>query len=206
MDLSNPSAAVVPSLDGAVLAVLAGTTLPLTGREIHRLAGRGSQHGIQRVLHRMDEHGLVDVLRAGPANLYTLNRDHVAADAVLVLAALRARLFQRIRENLDSWPVQPVAAAVFGSAARGDGTAESDVDVFVVRPDDVNAEDEIWSDLVDGLAQAVMRWSGNRASIIQATRGEIQQMVERAAPIVAELRRDAVALTKDPVLPARSAE
>ena len=205
MDLSNPSAAVVPSLDGTVLAVLAGTTQPLTGREIHRLAGRGSQHGIQRVLHRMDEHGLVDVVRAGPANLYTLNRDHVAAEAVVVLAALRARLIQRIRENLESWPVQPVAAAVFGSAARGDGMVESDVDVFVVRPDDVDAEDEIWSDLVDGLSQAIMRWSGNRASIIQATRGEIQQMVERGAPIVAELRRDAVALTKRPVLPARSA-
>ncbi|MFE7224016.1 nucleotidyltransferase domain-containing protein [Nocardioides sp. NPDC057577] len=205
MDLSDPTAAVVPSLDGRVLAVLAGTTKPLTGREIQRLAGRGSQHGVQRLLHRMDEHGLVDVVTAGSANLYTLNREHVAAEAVVVLAALRTRLFQRIRENLESWPIRPAAAAVFGSAARGDGTAESDVDVFVVRPDDIDAEDESWSDSVDGLAQAIMRWSGNRASIIQATRGEIQQMVEREAPIVAELRRDAVSLTKDPVLPARPA-
>lgn len=205
MDLSDPAAAVVPSLDGAVLAVLARTTKPLTGREIHRLAGRGSQHGIQRLLHRMDEHGLVDVVRAGPANLYTLNRDHVAAEAVVALAALRARLFQRIRENLESWPTPPVAAAIFGSAARGDGTAESDIDVFVVRPDGVDAEDESWSDSVDSLAQAIMRWSGNRASIIQTTRAEIQQMMEREAPIVAELRRDAVALTKESVLPARSA-
>lgn len=153
----------------------------------------------------MDEHGLVDVVRAGPANLYTLNRDHVATEAVVILAALRARLFQRIRENLESWPKRPVAAAVFGSAARGDGTSESDVDVFVVRPENVDAEDSGWSDSVDGLAQAIMRWSGNRASIIQTTRGEIQQMMAREAPIIAELRRDAVALTKNPVLPARSA-
>lgn len=156
------------------------------------------------MLHRMEGLGLVDVTRAGGANLYTLNRDHVAAEAVIVLTSLRQRLFQRIRDHLAGWTVASEGAAVFGSAARGDGTPESDIDLFVVRPEVVETDNGPWSDQVDDLAVAIRRWSGNPASIIQATRGEIQQMVERKEPIVAELRRDAVALTKDPVLPARS--
>ena len=38
MDVSNPLSCVVPSAHGPVLAVLAGTTMPLTGRKIAELS------------------------------------------------------------------------------------------------------------------------------------------------------------------------
>ncbi len=85
MDLSNPANALVPTLDAAVASVLVGTTLPLTGREVTRLSRSGSQPGIQNVLTRMERAGLVDVVEAGPARLYTLNREHVAAAAAMAL-------------------------------------------------------------------------------------------------------------------------
>ena len=199
MDLSNPASAVVPTLDAAVLAVLVGTNRPLTGREVQRLCGH-SQGRVQAILNRMTDHGLVDAVEAGPARLYTLNREHVAAEAAVTLSNLRGRLFERIRKRLVQWPVPPVAAAVFGSAARGDGTPGSDIDVLIVRPAKVDPGDPRWDGAVDDLSRAIARWSGNHASIIQATPTQIAEMVKRGEPIVADLQEDAVPLTETPVL------
>ena len=203
MDLSNPARAVSPSLDLAVLIVLAGTSRPLTGREVHRLSGH-SQRGVQQVLNRMSSHGLVDTVDAGSARLYTLNRDHVAADAVILLSDLRRRLFERMKIHMQHWTVRPVAAAVFGSAARGDGGTESDIDVLVIRPDDVARDDQSWTDDVDDLSHAIRRWTGNRASIIQATTSQVADMIDREEAIVEELATDGVPLTGIGVLEVQS--
>jgi hypothetical protein len=58
--------------------VLAHTARPLTGREIVRLARRGSERGVRLVLHRLVDHELVSAQEAGAATLYVLNREHVA--------------------------------------------------------------------------------------------------------------------------------
>jgi DNA-binding transcriptional ArsR family regulator len=200
MDLSDPASAVTPTLDAVVLSVVAGTTHPLTGRELERLARRGSHSGIQRVLTRMTEHGLLDVIVAGSSRLYSLNRDHVAAPAALALLDLRGQLFTRIRAALAEWPTPPVAAAVFGSAARGDGTTTSDIDVLLVRPSSADAEDETWADCVEALARAIRRWSGNPASIIETTPADITAMITRQEAIVAALRGEAIPLTDRRVL------
>ena len=199
MDLSNPARAVVPTIDADVLAVLAGTNRPLTGREVQRLCGRGLGQ-VQDVLNRMTDHGLLDGAEAGPARLYTLNREHVAADAAVMLSDLRGRLFERIRDRLRQWPVPPVAAAIFGSAARGDGGPGSDIDVLIVRPADIGADDRRWAKTVDDLSRSIERWSGNHASIIQATPAQIAGMVKRSEPIVGALQSEAVPLTETEVL------
>lgn len=200
MDLSDPSSAIVPSLDADVLAVLAGTTRALTGREVQRLARRGSHGGVQRILARMADHGLLDVAEAGPSRLYTLNREHVAATAALALVDLRGQVFSHIREAVAAWPIPPVAAAAFGSAARGDGGPDSDIDVFLVRPAETDADDPRWTSSVADLSQRIRRWSGNPASIVQVTPEQVSDMVGRSESIVADLRRDAVALTERRVL------
>lgn len=200
MDLSDPARAVVPSLDRRVLAVLAGTSRPLTGREVHRLALSGSQTGVPRILNRLTGEGLVTAVDAGAARLYALNREHVASPAVLALAGLRGELFGRIRRAIADWPVPPVAASVFGSAARGDGGPRSDIDVFLVRPVDIVADDSHWTDAVAALREQIYRWSGNHAGIIDVSPGEVDAMIERDEPLLKDLRRDAVALTDTGVL------
>ena len=65
MDVSMPISCVVPSLDGPVLAVLAGTTGPVGLTEIHRRTGRGSKSGILHVLRRMEESGLIHEVLGG---------------------------------------------------------------------------------------------------------------------------------------------
>ncbi len=99
MHLARPFAAIIPTLDGEVLVVLAGTTRPLTGRDVAKLVKRGSQAGVNRALRRLVEHGVVEAQEAGAAILYSLNREHLAAPAVSSLADLRGELVRRLRQS-----------------------------------------------------------------------------------------------------------
>lgn len=194
MDVAHPYAAICPTLESQVLAVLAGTTRPLTGREIARLAGRSSHSGVRGALSRLVESGLVDRREAGRAFLFELNREHLAAPAVEILAEMRTELFARLRREIDSWAIAPVHVSVFGSTARGDGDARSDIDLFVVRPADVDEEDEGWRAQLDRIARQIERWTGNRAGLAEACEGEIARLRIDTPPIVAELRSDSITL------------
>lgn len=199
MDWSDPTTAVVPSLDGAVLAVLAGVDEALTGREVHRRARRGSAMGVYRALIRLEEQGVVDVVEAAPSRLYRLNRKHVAAPVALALVNLRGLMFTRIRENLASWLVQPVCAAVFGSVARGDGGVGSDVDVLLVRPDSVADDEEPWATQVDELAGEILRWCGNHASMLQVSIADVDDLMTRQEPVIDSLMSDAIDVAGTPI-------
>lgn len=56
------------------------------------------------------------------------------------------------------------------------------------------------SALLADLAKAVRRWSGDRASIIEATPDQVRATLALNEPIVEDLRRDAVPLTEERVL------
>lgn len=197
MDLSEPSAAVCPSLDGPVLAVLAATTRALSVREVARLVARGSFEGVRKALLRLTEHGLVRVYEAGNATLYTLNRSHVAAPAVELLVDLRAELLRRITEAVAGWEVAPIHASVFGSAARGDGDTASDIDVFLVRPRRVAADDPVWRAQTDMLAEQIHAWSGNHLGLAEVSETELPRVARTAAG--RNIRNDGIAIVGKPI-------
>lgn len=194
MDIARPYTAICPTLDSEVLSVLAGTSRPLTGREVSRLVGRQSHSGVREVLNRLSEHGLVDRQEAGRALLFTLNREHLAAPAVTVLAGMHAELVRRLRHTIDGWNAVPVHASIFGSAARGDGDTQSDIDLLIVRPKNIADDDSVWREQLDGLARSVRRWTGNHAAIAEIAEVEIPWLREEEPPIVAELKDNAVLL------------
>jgi DNA-binding transcriptional ArsR family regulator len=198
MDVSKPYTAVSPTLDGDVLMLLAGTTRPLTGREVARLVRR-SERGVRLVLARLVEHGLVDRQEAGPSMLYTLNRDHLAAPAVETLADMRTELQRRLRDAFDSWKPAPVHASLFGSTARRDGDTSSDIDIFVVRPSSVDDDDPRWREQMNLLSDRVQAWTGNHAGIIEMPREDLDDLVASQPPVLSELREDAVHLVGTPL-------
>ena len=201
MDVASPHSAVSPTLEGDVLVVLAGTTRPLTGREVARLARRGTQPAVAAALSRLVRQGLVHREEIGGAFLHTLNRDHLAAPAVLVLAGLRTELLERLRAAVADWEVQAVSAALFGSAARGDGDVDSDIDLLVVRPARVDEEDERWRTQMVRLAEGVHAWTGNHASLIEAAEQDLPGLLDARPPVLDSLRTDALPLAGVP--PAR---
>lgn len=191
MDLSTPFQSLFPTVDSDVLSVLSQSEKPRTGREIAKLANR-SQAATQKVLDRLAEHGLVLKSEAGRARVYTLNQRHLAADPVTELANLRHELFERLRHSFGFWDPYPVHASIFGSAARGDGGLDSDVDIFLVRPDEVDEDDDEWRRQAGVLAESVFEWTGNHAGIAEVGEGEVERLRRDRPAVVQSLRTDAV--------------
>jgi predicted transcriptional regulator len=171
VDLSRPLSTVTPTLDGDVLAVLANNNATFTTGQLHRVLKRRSEEGIRKVLQRLAKQGIVRVERVGQAFAYRLNRDHLAAEHIIGLAQLPKTFLKRIEDHLQSWHVSPVYAAVFGSAARGSMTVDSDVDLLLIRPDDV--DHDLWETQVYDLVTQVTRWAGNDTRPLEFTAAEV---------------------------------
>lgn len=199
MDVSRPISAVAPSLEGAVLQILAGTTMAMTGRQVAAMTGRSSHSGVLDALHRLSEQGLVDKVELNHALLFSLNREHLAADAVIELTEVRTKLFAELRREIAGWEIAPLNASLFGSAARGDGDARSDIDLFVARPAGVTEENRQWRDQLDGLAAKAERWTGNRVSLAEVAADEIVRLGAERPPIVDSLNVDAIQLGGSPI-------
>ncbi|HVW88676.1 MAG TPA: nucleotidyltransferase domain-containing protein [Gaiellaceae bacterium] len=193
MDFRHPLGVVTPTLDGDVLAVLARADVELSGREVQRALGRGSHTGVRRCLTRLVHEGIVLERPAGNALLYRLNRDHLAAPQIEALAVLRLRLFEQLRAAIRAWDVPPALAAVFGSVARGDADAGSDLDILVIRPAGVDDDDEVWRDQVMALERSASSWTGNDCRALEYAQTELPRLrVEE--PVIAEIAADGIAL------------
>lgn len=202
MDLTQPIRSVIPSAQGHVLAILARTDRPLSGRGVAELTdGRLSAKGVNLALRALAAHGLVLVEDHPPAKLYTLNRRHLAAGAIVELAGLRTRLIASLRHGFTTWATPAAGAWLFGSAARGDGTADSDIDLLLVRKDDIDIEDAVWTAQVDELVDDVRAWTGNPCAVIEYSEGEFADLMAAEGQLVDELRSDALALLDATALP-----
>lgn len=206
-----------------MLAALAAAGRPLTVGQVADIAVRGSEIGIRRSLDRLVAQGIVRATVMGRNRVHELNRDHIAAEIAVRLAGLRAELWDRFREVLASWRPAPLYAAVFGSAARGDGDEGSDIDLFLVHPPfrgekpparltaSMRAElsdllgrallvsDEpdaaaTWDAQVDRLRESVEAWTGNRLQVVDLGFFEWRRALQAPRSVLDEVRRDGIEL------------
>lgn len=171
MELNRPLATVTPTLDGDVLAVLAQHEVSFTTGQLHRVLSRYSQEGIRKVLIRLTRQGVVHAERVGNSYSYRLNGEHLAARPIIELAHIPRTLLQRLEDRLSAWAFKPTYAAVFGSAARGTMTEDSDLDILLVLDDDTPIDE--WEQQVAELAADVSRWTGNDTRPLEYTVSEL---------------------------------
>ena len=220
MNLSDPTRSVSPTLDGPVLAALAAAGSPLTVSDVAKQVVRGSEIGVRRCLARLVDEGIVKGTEIGRNRVYELNREHLAARVAELLAGMRPAMFDRIRAEMGKWRPKPCYASVFGSAARGDGDASSDIDVLIVHapfPGDPKppkhsrlrdslaqmwsepisvsaAEARRWPNQVDRLKQKIHAWTGNTAQIIDLSWAEWLTHKDDDG-VFEEIRRDGIDVT-----------
>lgn len=183
MELNRPFATVTPTLDGDVLAVLATHDVTFTTGQIHRVLNSFSEEGIRKVLTRLMLQGVVLGERVGHTYAYRLNTAHLAAEPIVALAKLFHTFLARLEEHLSGWDYPPVYAAVFGSGVRGTMTADSDLDLFLVRNTD--APETEWAREMNELAASVTAWTGNDARVVEYTAAELP--AARTEPMVQEV-------------------
>jgi hypothetical protein len=203
VDVARPASVAMPAGTEAVLRVLAGSDAPLGVRAVARLAGVSANRASQ-VLTDLAAHGLVLVDEHGAGRLCRLNRIHLAAEPLLALVGLRGRLLEFLRSEIDSWPRRPLHASLFGSAARGDGTTASDLDLLVIRTEPRNdAEAEYWDQQLFDAGERISTATGNSAAWLVTTPSDLRRAVDAREPIVDEWRRDTIHLAGrrlDPLL------
>lgn len=196
MDVTDPLAMIVPGVHGRVLAVLARSGLPLTGRRVAELAGSSIER-TRQVLRGMAEDGLVGMQRAGQAVLYEVNREHILWPAVRQLVtdadqtvwALKRRISATIESALDPDDAQEVTAALFGSVARGDSRPDSDVDILLITPDTLTETqvDVLVADTIRAVEVAI----GNDCNVYQTSRARFDELVREDDPMVPSWTADA---------------
>jgi len=199
VNLGVPLRSIGPTLEAEALTVLASTTAPLTGRAIARLAVRGTQPGLLRALTHLVAEGVVHAEDAGPSRLYRLNRDHLLAEPVRLAARAWEELLARLTAELSAWPVAPVHASLFGSAARRTAQAGSDIDILVIRPGDVPEDDASWQRQLRDLEEKVLRWTGNPLAWFETTMSALRTAARQREPIFSSWREEAIDLAGTPL-------
>jgi predicted nucleotidyltransferase len=192
MDVGQPSADVIPGARGAVLATLVQLEVPVTVRDLARHAGVSPQ-GALRLVNDLSRAGLVHVVAAGRSLMVSLNRDHLAAEPLIRLMSLRARLVERLVVELAGWD-DLAGAWLFGSAARGDGDSDSDIDLLLVAGRTIDSVG--WEARTATLIDRVKAWTGNPVQLVEHTSRTFAALATDDNPLVDALRKDGVPLTK----------
>ena len=102
MNVSEPSDLVMTRTTAAVLRVLAGADTAFTVRQAARLAGVSAPRALE-IVDRAASRGLIVVEQAGRSKMCRLNRDHLAADAIIALVMLRQRMIEALIQEIGNW-------------------------------------------------------------------------------------------------------
>lgn len=195
--VAGPFATVTPTLDGDVLGVLASVDVTFTISQIQRILTTVSGEGIRKVLTRLTAQGVVLHDQVGRTNTYRLNTEHLAAEPIMALSRLTAIFLERLEAHLEGWGEDLKYAAVFGSAATGRMTLDSDIDLFLVRacPPDLDDHDDSpdrWEQQLTELARLVTAWTGNDARVVEYTQRDLAAAAAADEPLLRDVAKQAL--------------
>ena len=198
MDFQRPVEAVIPGVQGRILAVLAETTGELNLRTIARLADVSPAQA-SRLLPELVALGIVERREAPPSALFVLVEDNVASRAVRALSRSRDTVLEELGNLAHQMEPMPVSVIVFGSFARGAAHAASDIDVVLVRPGNVGEDDARWVSSADRWRTAVRRLTGNPVQVLEVDETEVVGRLRRPTTLWADVVRDGVAVFGSPL-------
>lgn len=189
MDFVRPIEAIVPGAQGRVLSVLAETTGQLNLRTIAELAGV-SQAQASRLLPRLVELGVVERSEVPPSSLFRLVREHVASQALLALARSTDTVMEEIGRLAAALSHPPVSVIAFGSFARKEADADSDIDLVVIRPSDIAEDDDAWVECIESLRHGVRRLTGNPVDVLEIGADEAVTRASSRSQVWVDIRRE----------------
>jgi len=149
-------------------------------REIQRRAG-SSVGAVQQELQKLRRLGIVDAHKDGNRVAYTANRSHPLYPEIHRLVLKTSGLADVLRTALTHPKIE--WAFVFGSIARSEETAESDVDLLVIGDIGLRAVANLLSGLAEQIGREINPHVLRRAEFVKR-KGEKEAFLMRvlAAP------------------------
>jgi len=154
----------------------------MTGRHLSAMVGDGhSLWAVQKALKELVSIGLVEAEVVGRSTLHRLDDQHALVPALREMAYPVEVLTRVVSEVCDG----AEAVILFGSIARGEADAGSDIDLAVIAP-------ESWNGRL-ALQDAVWQGLGNNCDVLVFTPDELLQRAD-TEPVVAAIMRDGIPL------------
>lgn len=183
-----------------ILRALDGRSQPASAAQVSRTTALGTPAGVRRALERISHHGLCAREELGGRTLYSLNHHHVLFPAVRAALDANDVLLKRLRETLAFWDPTPVSSLLFGSAARLDGDAESDIDILLVRPTMTSGvRRRCWVPQALELRTQVRGWTGNHLHVLDWSVQSLRRYAASKEDLISEIENDGIMLYGAPV-------
>ena len=143
-----------------------------------------------RSLQELSQHGLVKMRKVGRSILYSLNKEHILVDEILVpLFKKEERLFLSLTKTILS-PLsgpKPISILLFGSQTdEKRARPDSDFDILCVIPDDTNLK--IFKSEISRSDAHIERKFGNSLSLLIMKRSEFLKRKSKGDPLLVAIQ------------------
>jgi predicted nucleotidyltransferase len=146
----------------------------LSGRELARRASASPSQANEH-LRSLETQGVVRSQTIGRVHAWSLSPEHALADTLQRLFDEEPAISDQLRARLEAVlrPLPIERAILFGSVARGDERAESDIDLFIETRG--KAEKEEVAEALGRASQEFVLRFGNPLSNLILTRAEVER-------------------------------
>jgi predicted nucleotidyltransferase len=196
VDFSRPVEALIPGATGRLLAALGRVETEMAVSTLAQVAGVGRTRA-SGILGELCDLGVVNRREVGRTVLVRLARDNAAGHLIERLANLHASVIEELRGLARDVEPEPASLSIFGSFARGEAEAGSDIDVLAVRAPD--ADEVLWASSLSDFARRARTLTGNPVDVIDYDLDELRRRTRGKNAMVGQefwdsIRRQAVTL------------
>ena len=172
-----------------VLRVLNGVSLPLSVRQIAQQT-QLTFPAVSSVLDRLEAAGIVVVARAGNARTYQLERENLYVQQVVEpIFCLEDNYLTYMLEDIrETFGQMALSIILFGSFARRENDASSDVDILLVAKDKLQVR-LIEEALSEHTSRFYRRFGHSLEALVYDVK-DATQLHEKATGLFAEIRAD----------------
>ncbi len=195
MDYCRPVEAIIPGATGRILATLSRVDAELPVSTLASIAGVGRTRA-SGIISELTALGIVDRREIGRTVMVSLARRSAAGEVIDRLAHLGTEVIARLRSLATKLEPAPETLFVFGSFARGEADANSDLDILAIRSP--VADPDKWAAALSGFAEQAHDLAGNRVQVLDYELDDLRRKAGPKAKVGRDfwhaLRRDAIVL------------
>ncbi len=154
-----------------------------------------SYPGTQQAMGRLLESGVVEMLGSGRSVLYRLNKANILNEGLQNLFLIEQErvniVLQKVSEFAAECTPHPIAIWLYGSVARREDSAGSDVDFMLVIDDEDSIQDvaESFQDMLIFTSE----WSIFPSVVVLST-GDIEKLIKKQPERWTSLKEEAITL------------